>query len=151
MKTKKKKQMEHFFPQIQVKTKKKRSLSKIEPFFCPNSGEDHKKKRASTGGKHFFPQTHFSPTFFPKFTLRCTPIQIIRGDADVDLSQTIGVDTGPWHFWNIRCIFLLNIRENQEKKKKERASPTVVRIFVEHWGDNLQFYPNFALFSTLGG
>ena len=24
-------------------------------------------------------------------------------------------------------------------------------IFVEHWGDNLQFYPNFALFSTLGG
>ena len=37
------------------------------------------------------------------------------------------------------------------KKKKERASPAVVRIFVEHWGDNLQFYPNFALFSTLGG
>ena len=28
---------------------------------------------------------------------------------------------------------------------------TVVPIFVEHWGDNLQFYPNFALFSTLGG
>ena len=27
-----------------------------------------------------------------------------------------------------------------------------VPIFVEHWGgDNLQFYPNFALFSTLGG
>ena len=25
-----------------------------------------------------------------------------------------------------------------------------VQIFVEHWGDNLQFYPNFALFSTLG-
>ena len=25
-----------------------------------------------------------------------------------------------------------------------------VPIFVEHWGDNLQFYPNFALFSTLG-
>ena len=24
-------------------------------------------------------------------------------------------------------------------------------IFVKHWGDNLQFYPNFALFSTLGG
>ena len=24
-------------------------------------------------------------------------------------------------------------------------------IFVEHWGDNLQFYLNFALFSTLGG
>ena len=27
----------------------------------------------------------------------------------------------------------------------------VVPIFAEHWGDNLQFYPNFALFSTLGG
>ena len=27
-----------------------------------------------------------------------------------------------------------------------------VPIFAEHWGgDNLQFYPNFALFSTLGG
>ena len=25
-----------------------------------------------------------------------------------------------------------------------------VPIFVEHWGDNLQFYPNFALFTTLG-
>ena len=24
-------------------------------------------------------------------------------------------------------------------------------IFVEHWGNILQFYPNFALFSTLGG
>ena len=27
----------------------------------------------------------------------------------------------------------------------------MVPIFVEHWGDNLQFYPNFAHFSTLGG
>ena len=27
-----------------------------------------------------------------------------------------------------------------------------MQIFFEHWGgDNLQFYPNFALFSTLGG
>ena len=24
-------------------------------------------------------------------------------------------------------------------------------IFVKHWEYNLQFYPNFALFSTLGG
>ena len=24
-------------------------------------------------------------------------------------------------------------------------------IFVEHWGDDLQFYPNFALFSALEG
>ena len=27
----------------------------------------------------------------------------------------------------------------------------VVQIFVEHWEDNLQFYPDFALFLTLGG
>ena len=26
-----------------------------------------------------------------------------------------------------------------------------MQIFVEHWGDNLKFYSNFALFSTLGG
>ena len=25
-----------------------------------------------------------------------------------------------------------------------------VPIFVEHWGDKLQFHPNFALFSTMG-
>ena len=24
-------------------------------------------------------------------------------------------------------------------------------IYIKHWGDNLQFYPNFALFWTLGG
>ena len=29
--------------------------------------------------------------------------------------------------------------------------PSGVPIFVELWGDNLQFYPNFALFSTLEG
>ena len=28
---------------------------------------------------------------------------------------------------------------------------TGVQIFVEHWRGNLQFYPTFALFSTLGG
>ena len=27
----------------------------------------------------------------------------------------------------------------------------MVQIFVEEWGDNLQFYPIFALLSTLGG
>ena len=55
----KKKQIEHFFPQIQVKTKKK--------VFNKNK-----------------------TLFFPKFTLRCIPIQIIGGDANVDHSQTIG-------------------------------------------------------------
>ena len=28
-------------------------------------------------------------TFFPKFTLSCTPVQIIGGDVEVDHSQTI--------------------------------------------------------------
>ena len=31
------------------------------------------------------------------------------------------------------------------------SSGSLVQIFVQHWGDNLQFYPNFDLFSTLGG
>ena len=35
--------------------------------------------------------------------------------------------------------------------KLEISMQTEVPIFFEHWGDNLQFYPNFALFSTLGG
>ena len=54
----------------------------MEHFFSLNSGEDQK-KRSLTRIEHFF----------PKFTLRCTPIQIIGGDADVDHSQTIGGDT----------------------------------------------------------
>ena len=44
--------MEHFFPQIQVKTKKKKSSPII---FSPNSGEDQK-KRASPTMEHFFPR-----------------------------------------------------------------------------------------------
>ena len=62
-----------------VKTKKQKN--KWNTFF-PNSGKDQK-KRSSTRIEHFF----------PKFTLRCTPIQIIGWDADVDHSQTIGGDT----------------------------------------------------------
>ena len=39
-------QMEHFFPQIQVKTKKifPQIQVKTKNFFSPNSGEDQKKK-----------------------------------------------------------------------------------------------------------
>ena len=54
----------------------------IEHFFSPILGEDQK-KRSSARIEHFF----------PKFTLSCTPIQIIGGEADVDHSQTIGGDT----------------------------------------------------------
>ena len=52
-------QMEHFCPQIQVKTKKKKVFNKNRILFSP------------------------------KFTFRCIPIQIVAGDADVDHSQTI--------------------------------------------------------------
>ena len=47
-------QMEHFFPQIQVKAKIKRSSSKTEHFFSSNSGEDQKKVYIKT-------RTLFSP------------------------------------------------------------------------------------------
>ena len=59
--------MEHFFPQIQVKTKKKRSSPKMEHFLSPNSGGD----------------------------LRSDPhqSQIIGGDADEDHTQIIEGDT----------------------------------------------------------
>ena len=51
---------------------------------------------------------------------------------------TVGDDT------NFRQTFV-------QPRMAVRYLQTVVPIFVEHWGDNLQFYPNFALFSTLGG
>ena len=91
MKTKKKKKMqaEHFFsPNLgedQKKNKKnKRSSSKIKHFFSPILGEDQKKKKVFSKNRILF---------LPKFTLSCTPIQIIGGNADVDHSQTIGGDT----------------------------------------------------------
>ena len=54
----------------------------MEHFFSPILGEDQK-KRSSARVEHFF----------PKFTLSCTPFQIIGGDAEVNHSQTIGGDT----------------------------------------------------------
>ena len=56
--------MEHFFPQIQEKTQKKRSSPKMETFFSPNSN------------RHLRSDAHQS--------------QIVGGDADVDDTQTIG-------------------------------------------------------------
>ena len=58
--------MEHFFPQIQVKTKKK------DLYQTWNT---------------FFPKFKWTPT------LRCTPELNQWGDADVDHTQTIGRDT----------------------------------------------------------
>ena len=56
--------MEHFFPQIQVKTKKKKVFTKSGTPFSPNSSG------------HLRSDAHQS--------------QIIEGDADVDHTQTIG-------------------------------------------------------------
>ena len=64
-----------------MKTKKKAS-PKIEHFFSPILGEDQKKSLQQEKN-----------TFFPKFTLSCTPFQIIGGDTEVNHSQTIGGDT----------------------------------------------------------
>ena len=58
--------MEHFFPQIQVKTQKK-GLHRKWNTFSPNSGEDQKKKILTKDG------TLFSPVFKWTPTLRCTP------------------------------------------------------------------------------
>ena len=61
--------MEHFFPQIQVKTKKKRSSPKMKHFFSPNSSGDLRS------------DAHQS--------------QIIGEDADEDHTQIIGADVYP--------------------------------------------------------
>ena len=61
-------QMEHFFPQIQVKTKK-RSSSKIEHFIHQIQVKTKKKRKVFIRNR-----TLFSPTFAQMY---CTPIQII--------------------------------------------------------------------------
>ena len=74
--------LDHDFVQVR-KFSEDQKISKWNTF-SPNSGEDPPKKRSSTRKEHFFPKI---------YTLRCTPIQILGGDADVDHSQTIGGDT----------------------------------------------------------
>ena len=62
-------QMKHISPQIQVKTKKKRSSSKLEDFFFPNSVEDQKKK--------VFIKNR--ALFSPNFRSDLNPFKILRG------------------------------------------------------------------------
>ena len=64
--------MEYFFPQIQVKTKKK--------VFIKNS------------------------TYFPKFTLRCTPIQIIGEMQMWTILKLLGGYTAKLLGGNILCM-----------------------------------------------
>ena len=66
-----------------MKTKKK-VFFRNRTLFSPILGEDQQKKKGL--------QLEYN-TFFPKFTLSCTPIQLIGGNADVDHSQTIGGNT----------------------------------------------------------
>ena len=70
VKTKKKSKWNTFFPKFRWRPPKK-SSSRIEHFFSPNSGEDQKKKKKGLQQEQ--------NTFFPKFTIRCTPIQTIVG------------------------------------------------------------------------
>ena len=108
--------MEHLFPQIQVKTKKKVFI-KNRRLFSPNSREDQKNKkqrRASLKTEHFFPQIqvktkkksssskieHFFPQIYAQ--MYCTPIQIIGGMQMWTIlkllrgySQIIGGDISP--------------------------------------------------------
>ena len=70
--------LDHDFVQV-WKFGEDQKKMQMEHLFSANSGEDQKKSLYQK-----------SNTFFPKFSLRCTPIQIIGGDADVDHSQTIG-------------------------------------------------------------
>ena len=71
--------LDHDFVQVWKFSETKRKMQ-TEHFFSPNSSEDQKKKRYSARIEHFF----------PKFTLSCTPFQIIGRDAEVDHSQTMG-------------------------------------------------------------
>ena len=62
MKTKKK-QMEHFFPQIQVKTKKKVFI-KNRTLFSPHSGEDQTKKEVFNKNRTLF-STNLRSNVYP--------------------------------------------------------------------------------------
>ena len=69
--------MEHFFPRIQVKTKKKKGLHQKWNTFSPNSGEDQKKKKKK--GRH-----RKWNTFFPRIQVQTcahmhTRVKLLKG------------------------------------------------------------------------
>ena len=52
------------------------------------------------------------------------------------------------------CFYVQILSKLRKKKKKKNGTQLQIcrgQIFIEHCGDNLQFYPNFELFSRLGG
>ena len=79
--------LDHDFVQVWKFSEDQRKVQ-TEHFFSPNSGEDQKKV-FSKNRTLFLPGFRWKPkkkdlqqennTFFPKFTLRCTPFQIIGG------------------------------------------------------------------------
>ena len=78
--------MEHFFPQIQVKTKKK-GLHQKWNVFPPNQVKTQK-KRSSPKMELFFRRIQVDT-----YAQMHTRVKLLGGDADVDHSQTIGGDT----------------------------------------------------------
>ena len=108
--------MEHFFPRVQVKTKKKtktkRSSPKMEHFFPRIQVKTKKKKVFTKNG------TLFSPNSTGDLRSDAHLSQIIGGDADVDHTQIIGGDTNkllggciPPRFRHpcvLKTMFLLN-------------------------------------------
>ena len=108
--------MEHFFPQIQMKTKKKKKKVFIKDgtLFSPNSGEDQKKKEKGLHQRWnaFFPRIQVKTkkkkkkkglhqkwnTFFPRIQVKTcaqmhTRVKLLGGDTDEDHTQIIGGDT----------------------------------------------------------
>ena len=51
----------------------------------------------------------------------------------------------------LSCDKRINMQDSTNSNNNLQSACTGVQIFVEHWGDDWQFYPNFFLFSTLGG
>ena len=108
-----------FSPRIQVKTKKKRSSSKIEHFFFPNSGEDQKKKVFIKNRALFSP--NFRSDINPFKILggcRCGPFSNYWGEAKL-LGGYI-----PPGFGTPVCELLLDITLLSMNNDKQRYSNT---------------------------
>ena len=109
--------------------------------------------------KNFAPFPHFD-SFLNKNELDVNEVFLSSwNDTFLFLVKKFGCTFLTWKIFKKYCRFVNNPSGtsvgdllSQGSLLQEEFIVTVrVPIFVEHWGDNLQFYPNFALFSTLGG
>ena len=80
--------MEHFFPRILVKTKKKKGLHQNGTLFFPKFRSKPTKKKVSTKHGTFFPRIQVDT--YAQLHIR---VKLLRGKQDVDHTQTIGGDT----------------------------------------------------------